>query len=173
VLAAWFAAFAPCCHKASAPRAELHCFQTDGSHRRDGQGLNPLMGAFVSCFDDAPACDVRAKAEATECSATLPRWHCYSMLPSLESANDPLDGLTFCHPSLALCNAARAPRGAPGDDQPPRPPCKPAETVYCEASEPLQCADSEVLCNRAGDMSTAGLHGDKPRARCVARHSAR
>lgn len=173
MLAACFAALAPCCHKASAPRAQLHCFQTDGSKRHDGQGLNPLIGTFVSCFDDAPACEVRAKAEATECSATLPRWHCYSLLSSPRPANDPLDGMTFCYPSLALCNAARTPSVALVDDPPLRSPCKPADTVYCETSGPLRCAASEVLCNRAGEMSAAVLSGSQPHARCVARHSVR
>lgn len=166
MLAACFAAFASSCHKAPAPRAELHCFQTDG------QGLNPLMGTFVDCFDDAAACEVRAKAESTECRATLPRWHCFSV-PSFEPANDPLDGITFCYPSLALCNAVRTPRSALGDDQPPRSPCTPAEAVYCEASEPLLCAGSEALCNRAADMAADVLFGGQPHGRCVARHSVR
>jgi len=172
VLAAWFAVLSPSCHKAPAPRAELHCFQTDGANRHDGRGINPLLGAFVGCFDDVPSCEARAKAEATECSAIVPQWHCFSV-SSRKPANDPLDGLTFCYPNLALCDAARTPRLALSDEEPPPLPCKAAETVYCETSQPLLCSDNEALCNRAGEMTAEVLHDRQPRARCVPRHSVR
>jgi hypothetical protein len=109
VLAAWFALLSPSRHKTPAPRAELHCFQTDGANGHDGAGINPLLGAFVECFDDASACEARAKAEVTECSAIVPRWHCFSV-PSRKPANDPLAGLTLCYPNLAQCDAVRTPR---------------------------------------------------------------
>lgn len=169
VLTACLAVLASSCHKAPASQATLHCFQTEG--RRD-QGLNPLLGAFVSCFEDAAACEARATPEAAACTATLPRWHCYAMA-SAKPGNDPLDGLTFCYPSLALCNAARAPGVALSDDPPVWTPCKPADTVYCAASDPLQCADREAPCNQAEDATAAARPGGAPRARCVARHSVR
>lgn len=176
VLAAWLAGLSPSCRSAPAPRAELHCFQTDAASRHNREGLNPLLGAFVGCFRDAPACEARAKAEATECSAIVPRWHCFSV-PGARPANDPLDGLTFCYPSRALCDAARTPHLAPSvalsDEAPPRPPCKAAETVYCQATEPLLCSDSEALCNQAADMAAEVLHERQTHPRCVPRHSVR
>ncbi|HZJ66821.1 MAG TPA: hypothetical protein VFD36_25115 [Kofleriaceae bacterium] len=167
-LAACLAAFASSCQK-SAPSVELHCFQSDTSNRPEGG--NPLIGTFVGCFDDAHACEARAKAEATQCRATLPRWHCYTV-PSRRPADDPLDGLTFCYPSLELCGAARAPNPMFVDDEaPPRRSCKPVETVYCQANGALLCADSEQMCNLAADMVAQTLFHGEPHAACAARHS--
>jgi hypothetical protein len=152
--------------------AELHCFQSDGTHRPAGEGLNPLLGVFVGCFDDAAACEARAKAAATECTALVPRWYCYAMA-SRKPARDPLEGLTFCYPSLSLCETARTPRAVLDDDPPLRGPCNPTETVYCEPGEPSRCADSEVMCNLAGEAVAAALRGFPPHTPCVARHGVR
>lgn len=169
VLAAWLAAFSPSCHKASG--AELHCFQSDGTNPQS-EGLNPLLGGFVGCYDDARACEARAKLEATGCTTLLPRWYCYAMA-SRNPAHDPLDGLTFCYPSLALCEVARTPRTVlyDDDDRPTPGRCMPVETVYCEPGESLRCADSEALCNLAGEAVAAALRGFPPHTPCVPRHS--
>lgn len=167
MLTACFAAFASSCQK-GAPAIELYCLQADSSNPG---GINPLIGVIVDCFDEAQACAARAKVEATQCRATLPRWHCHTV-PSRRPANDPLDGLTFCYPSLELCDAARAPKPMFDDDEaPPHPPCKPAETVYCRANGALLCADSELMCNLAADMVSQALFHGEAHAPCVARHS--
>jgi hypothetical protein len=152
-------------------RASLFQLENRPENLKPGQGLNPLVGATVICTDEASACEARAKESGLTCSAVLPRWRCYG-LPS--SPKDPLDGLTFCYPSLAMCEAVRTPHiPLLSDGNPIGTPCKPVETVYCQGNDPSQCADDEQLCNLASEMVAETLRGAPPARKCEARHSAR
>lgn len=137
---------------------ELHCFEATA-------GGNPLLGAVIECFDSATACSHAALG--SRCRATPEHWHCSAMHGA---ASDPLAGYGFCQPSLALCNAGRA---APLEGSDQASPCTPAETVYCEAGQPLRCGSNEAQCNLAIEMVAKVMPDGKPRGPCVPRHSAR
>lgn len=145
------------CNKAS----ELHCFEaTAGS----ANGVNPLLGAVIECFDREAECT--RTAPDGKCHTTPEHWYC-SAMPG--AAGDPLAGYGFCQPSLALCNAGRA---APAGGSAPSSPCTPAATVYCEAGQPLRCGSNEAQCNRAVELVAQVMPDGKPHGPCVPRRSA-
>lgn len=153
--------------------SEVYCFQADHRNPKATEAINPLIGILVSCYDEESPCEQHAKAEATRCSAVIPQWHCFSF-PST-NRKDPLDGMTFCYPSLQLCDAARTPSHLWMDGDPPkRSECAPAATVYCQASAGLLCAATDAMCNRGAEMVAAAMPSVSPApSRCVPRRSAR
>lgn len=143
------------CDRAS----ELHCFDATAG---GANGVNPLLGAVIECFDSDTECT--HTAPDGKCRSTPAHWYCSAMQAA---AGDPLAGYGFCQPTLALCDAARAsPAGGASS------PCTPAETVYCEAGQPLRCGSNEAQCNRAVELVARIMPGGKPHGPCVPRHSA-
>ena len=175
LFAASIGAVAASCGKHPDAAPELHCFRADSSRYVGSGGLNPLLMGRFFCFDDASACQSRAKDFQAGCALSgSPRWHCFTIESTNAStgpSTTPLANTSSCFPSMGMCDASRF----PATDDSPHPavngPCKAVDTVYCQADS-ASCFATESACNDAGELASAVIKGSDPHRPCVARRSA-
>ena len=170
------------CERSPKPDAELSCFQARIADT-GSSGSNPLLSGQITtmCFDGLKDCDLFRAAKAPRdpsagCRALRePSWHCYST-KHRGPTSDPLNNVTTCLPTKALCDASRpdpklAKFDALGDLV--SGPCVPVETVSCETGRTgaVSCYADNATCKLVKGYTEAVLPTLQRSSECAPRRS--